>query len=152
MLTVENTPWTATFDDDEWGLWSVIDCKGELVFFGMNEAVAKLLAAAPDLLEQTKLLERSLLYQISVNSSDGDDEGARLKTGTLHFVRKAIAKAVEPAAKRGTYARKIGEGQFEYGWYVEPQNFRKQSTRYEPVGVESTVAAAEAKRAALLAA
>jgi len=100
MLTVENTPWTASIDnpDDNWSMWSVIDCKGELVFFGMDEAVAKLFAAAPDLLEQTKLLERSLLYQIGVNRSEGDDEGARMKTLTLHFVRQAIAKAVEPAA------------------------------------------------------
>lgn len=56
-----------------------------------HEADARLISAAPDLLEMTKLLERFLVYELKKDA--GDDEGARLKTVTLNLCRAAIAKA-----------------------------------------------------------
>lgn len=50
-----------------------------------------------ELLDQVKLLERSLLYEIRKDESVGDDEGARMKSATLASVRATIAKAgVQP--------------------------------------------------------
>lgn len=48
-----------------------------------------------------------------------------------------------------TYVRKIGDGQFEYGWYRDPKNFRKQSAELVPAGILATVGDAETARAAL---
>lgn len=55
-----NTPWTARRDDSggEPGLWSVIDTSGAVVFFGMPEKVARLLAGAPDMLTTLKAVVR----------------------------------------------------------------------------------------------
>lgn len=54
---------------------------------------ARLIAAAPELLDWVKLFERSLVYEIAKSQKAGDDEGARLKTVTLNLVRATIAKA-----------------------------------------------------------
>lgn len=54
---------------------------------------ARLIAAAPELLEMTKLLERSIVYEIKKSEREGDDEGARCKFITLAQARAAIAKA-----------------------------------------------------------
>ena len=50
-------------------------------------------AAAPDLLEMTKLLARVAEYEIRVKKQAGDDEGARMTTITLNLALAAIAKA-----------------------------------------------------------
>jgi hypothetical protein len=54
---------------------------------------ARLAAAAPALLSLVKLFERSLVYYIRKDRSDGDEEGARMKTATLNQVRAALSKA-----------------------------------------------------------
>jgi hypothetical protein len=54
------------------------------------------------------------------------------------------------ATLKSTYIRKVGDGAFEYGWHFPNRNFRKASV-FEPLGVATTVAAAEAKRADLAA-
>lgn len=56
-------------------------------------ANAHLIAAAPELLELAKLLARTVEYEIRRDEKKGDDEGARLKSMTLHQVREVIAKA-----------------------------------------------------------
>jgi hypothetical protein len=61
--------------------------------FSIMEANAALIVAAPDLLEMTKLLERSLVYEIKKSEREGDDEGARLKSFTLAQCRAVINKA-----------------------------------------------------------
>lgn len=48
-----------------------------------------------------------------------------------------------------TYVRKIGDGQFEYGFRKYCKNFRKQRDVYTPAGVEASVSAAESRRAEL---
>lgn len=50
-----------------------------------------------------------------------------------------------------TYVRKIADGVFEYGWYVEPKNFRKGCTVYTPAGNAPTVREAEHQRSLLAA-
>lgn len=54
---------------------------------------ARLIAAAPELLEQAKLFERCIIYEIGVAEKRDDDEGARLKSLTLHLLREVLAKA-----------------------------------------------------------
>lgn len=51
-------PWTTRRDDSggELGLWSVIDSAGAIVFFGLEEDRARLIAATPDLLDALKSL------------------------------------------------------------------------------------------------
>ena len=56
-------------------------------------ANARLIAAAPELLELAKLLERTVAYEIDISKGAGDDEGARMKTLTLLHVCDIIAKA-----------------------------------------------------------
>ena len=53
-----HAPWTARCDTSggEPGYWSVIDSDGAIVFFGMRENIAHLIAAAPDLLAALKAL------------------------------------------------------------------------------------------------
>lgn len=53
------------------------------------------------------------------------------------------------AAAFTTYIRKIGDGQFEYGWHRPAKNFRKQNDEHIAAGVLATVAAAEAARTSL---
>lgn len=64
------------------------DCPAEIA-----EANARLISAAPELLEQCKLFERCLVYEIAGSERKGDDEGARLKGLTLAMLRAAIAAA-----------------------------------------------------------
>jgi hypothetical protein len=52
----------------------------------------RLIAAAPELLDLAKLLERSLVYEIRKSEKEGDDEGARMKMLTLAEVRRVISK------------------------------------------------------------
>ena len=52
-----------------------------------------MLAAAPQLFEMVVLLEQSIVYQMKLSESHGDDEGARLKIVSLNMARYAIAKA-----------------------------------------------------------
>jgi len=54
---------------------------------------ARLIAAAPELLEQCELFKRNLEYQIAVDASKGDQEGVNLKKFTLETITAAIAKA-----------------------------------------------------------
>jgi hypothetical protein len=49
-----------------------------------------------------------------------------------------------------TYVRKIGDGQFEYGFVQRSRNFRKKPDVYTPAGVCKSVAEAEAGRSNLL--
>lgn len=89
-------PWTAHEYGSPTGHWYVRGPRDEKIIHGPslnNEANAHLIAAAPDLLEQTKLLERALLYEIKKSENDGDNEGARLKGVTLGIVREVLAKA-----------------------------------------------------------
>lgn len=51
-----------------------------------------------------------------------------------------------------TYVRKIADGVFEYGWYVEPKNFRKGTTVYTPSGTASSVSEADRLRSLLVSA
>lgn len=68
-----------------------------LVANGMNNAKAAFIThrvnCHDDLLEMTKLLERTVEYEIRVSKGAGDDEGARMKAITLNLVRGVIAKA-----------------------------------------------------------
>lgn len=57
------------------------------------KANAHLVAAAPDLLEMVKLLEKSLEYYIAIDQRAGDEDSARAKTITLNIVRVSISKA-----------------------------------------------------------
>jgi hypothetical protein len=57
------------------------------------EANARLIAAAPEMYEMTKLFARYLAYEIKKQEWDGDDEGANLKSYTLAQVRAALDKA-----------------------------------------------------------
>lgn len=50
---------------------------------------------------------------------------------------------------RSTYVRKIGAGQYEYGFVSRSENFRKRSDTFSAVGVRNCVADAESARAAL---
>lgn len=43
---------------------------------------------------------------------------------------------------QSTYIRKIGAGQYEYGFVSYPKNFRKRSDVYTPVGVCDSVTTA----------
>jgi hypothetical protein len=52
-----------------------------------------LFAAAYQLLEQAKLFERCLAYEIRRKAAAGDDEGARLTHMTLLLLRDVIAQA-----------------------------------------------------------
>lgn len=90
-------PWSATADGDiqppsddgNMGYWiaHVGDC-------GPNwKANARLIAAAPELLEQCRLFKRALEYQIRASRGAGDDEGAKLKTLTLNLLLEDLAKA-----------------------------------------------------------
>lgn len=54
---------------------------------------ARLIAAAPELLEHTKRFALTLEYYIRRDQNDGDTEGATLKSLTLAMVREIIAKA-----------------------------------------------------------
>ena len=56
-------------------------------------ANASLITAAPELLEQAKLLGKILVYYIKKDRTNGDEEGARLKSVTLRICHEAIAKA-----------------------------------------------------------
>lgn len=47
---------------------------------------------AGELLAHTKLLERSLVYEINKCKREGDDEGATAKCVTLQIVRATISK------------------------------------------------------------
>lgn len=58
-----------------------------------GRANARLIAAAKELLEMTRLLEKSLVYQIKKAERIGDEEEARGMSISLRFVRAAIAKA-----------------------------------------------------------
>lgn len=58
-----------------------------------NWADARLIAAAPELLDVARLLERTIIYEIGKDGRAGDDESARSKTLTLNYVRAVIAKA-----------------------------------------------------------
>lgn len=57
------------------------------------EANGHLIKAAPDLLGQALRFEKSLEYQINVYVKKGDDEGAKLLSFTLIYLRETIAKA-----------------------------------------------------------
>ena len=56
MSEVKHTPWTARPSGDSDTLWTVEDANGSVVFFGMDESVARLIAAAPELLAALKAL------------------------------------------------------------------------------------------------
>lgn len=56
-------------------------------------ANARLIAAAPELLEAARLLARTCEYQIRVYRQAGDEEGARMTTATLNMTLATIAKA-----------------------------------------------------------
>jgi hypothetical protein len=53
------------------------------------------------------------------------------------------------AGSGDTYVRKIAPGTFEFGYVKRSPNFRKRPDVYRPVGVRSSVAEAEAARAAI---
>lgn len=55
--------------------------------------ITRRLRAHDELLDIARLFERSLVYQIGVDRSNGDDEGANMKLPTLETVRAAIASA-----------------------------------------------------------
>lgn len=59
----------------------------------MAHSKGKFLTNAPDLIEIARLFEQTIEYEIRRSLHDGDDEGARLKTLTLHMVRAALARA-----------------------------------------------------------
>lgn len=58
----------------------------------MNRAHARLIAAAPELLGLARQFEAVVRWQIRKDQTDGDDEGARLKTVTLNIIQAAITK------------------------------------------------------------
>lgn len=55
--------------------------------------LASLHKAAPELLKLVRLFEKTVEYYIRKNEADGDDEGARMKIGTLNTIRATIAEA-----------------------------------------------------------
>ena len=58
-----------------------------------DEANARLISAAPEMLDLLNLFERSVEYEIRSSRTDGDEEGARMKTITLNLIRACITKA-----------------------------------------------------------
>jgi hypothetical protein len=95
--TVSKSPDDMIVCDSEGG--SIADCAppGPWMTLAEARANAAFIVTAcnshADLLEQVKLFEKSVEYQIRVATSKGDDEGARLMGFTLHLVRESIAKA-----------------------------------------------------------
>lgn len=55
--------------------------------------IARLNIAQEALLEQMKLFESVVEYEIRKSEREGDTEGARLKTLTLNLIRDAVSKA-----------------------------------------------------------
>lgn len=60
-------------------------------------ADAKLIAAAPKLLDLAQLFARSVEYEIARSRNEGDEEGARMKTITLNLIRAATTEATGEA-------------------------------------------------------
>lgn len=98
---VEHTPGPWMYDDDRIGvsdsphdsepfITSVIcDMVGDHITTDENDANARLIAAAPDMLEALKLFERyASFYETKPNYTLGPEEVA-----TLEAARSAIAKA-----------------------------------------------------------
>ncbi len=57
------------------------------------EANSRLIAAAPEMLEQCKLFEQTIEYYIKLDMAHDDEESANLKRYSLHELRAVIAKA-----------------------------------------------------------
>jgi hypothetical protein len=80
-------PWTARRDDSggEPGLWSVIGADGSIVFFGLMEDDARLIAAAPEMLETLRAFDDAYSCE--------DGTYADKINRANHLMLAAIAKA-----------------------------------------------------------
>jgi len=92
-VEAKGSAWIARRDDSggEAGLWSVIDADGEIVFFGLSEFRARLIAAAPDLLVVARELIGAIADKsIQRNPAYSSDDIKWLDKRA----RAAVAKAV----------------------------------------------------------
>ena len=95
-MTSTPRPWTWEKEPNgmTFGIWHDDDTNiGEVLDADDAAVLVQAVNAHDDLLEMTRLLERSLIYEIKKNTTEGDKEGAKLKTITLNLVRAALAKA-----------------------------------------------------------
>lgn len=89
-----NGPWKTAGSDAVWGTTQIIErADGSGFTANCTADEARLIAATPELLEQARLFEKVIEYQIRVSEKKGDDEGARLQSFTLHQLREVLVKA-----------------------------------------------------------
>ena len=83
-------PWRVEENSRYRGLWDVYDCDGNQIVAGKIKEVARLIAAAPELLEACK----QIVWKLSFNHRDSDYEGPARIDRNDAVVRMAVAAIV----------------------------------------------------------